>query len=613
MRTQRLVVSAAVVAVAVALVVALGGILRGRLGGSESLAAAPQVFETASWTPVKVPGPAEHPAELLKLAEEFRALANPSSHGVPDYAAIMARQAEELPRYRRRLDAMRVDGWSVHQKVDYLLLRSEMDDLDFDLQVWRPTKRDPGFYTRAALGNVGRQLTGDRRFRGDPMPYTKERAKAILQALGETGAYMEQARKNLTEIVPDLADIALRYPYGAYYDEANHLKAIVKNYEQWARRAAEYFPQPEASQLGPAAVKAGEELLAFAGWLEQNRSKMTGRYMVGKEALEWYLRNVLLLPYNTDQLMLTAEIERARALSFMQMEMQKNLHLPPLQRPASNSQFLNWDTETALLLRRWYRDDQQILTDREDMPGMLSEQGEYILPFGLVSFTTVTKPGVSRVLIPPADHPNVVSSYFGFYTDPGTIHGHEYWPGHTFGGLVRRNSPCPIRRGHSDQTHAEGWCFYHEELPVLLDFPYVRGPRTRELVYGVSMVIRSARTTLGIKLLSGEMTPEQAREGFKTNVPAVGPVPGIVPEIAFREVQDMLTGVIRHAVMGKLQIYKIIADRKMQLGDKFDLRQLHDQLIRLGPAPYALIRWEITGLDDEVKPLWEARKLTTKP
>jgi hypothetical protein len=573
-------------------------------------------YETAAWTPVKVPGSAEHPAELLKLAEEFRAWRSAGgADGVPDYSAVTAKQKRELPLFRQRLDAMKTAGWGAHQRIDYLLLRSEMDGLYFDLTVIRETTRDPSFYTEQAIGNVGRLLTGGRRLRGDAMPYSGERARAILKALGETGAYMAQARKNLTEAVPELADMALRHPSGGWYDETNDLQNVVKNYENWARRTAEYFPQPEAAALVPAAIKAGEELLALGAWLRDNRSRMTGKYAIGRDALEWYDRNVLFLPYTTDQLLLMAELERARGLTMMQMEMQKNRHLPQLERPRSNREFLDWDTETALLLRRWYRDDQQILTDREDMPDMRTEQGEYILPFGWISFTTVTKPGISRVLIPPADQAYVKGSYYGFFNDPGTLHGHEYWPGHTFEGLVHQNNPCPIRRGHRDAAYAEGWCFYHEELPVLLDFPYVRGPRARELVYAKAMLIRCWRITLGIQLASGEITPDEAYRAFTTNVPSIAGNPGIVS--AWSEVHSILQrgGAIPHShgQTGKLQIFKILADRRLQLKDAFDLRQFHDQLIRLGPVPLALLRWEMTGLDDEVKQLWEPRALAPRP
>jgi hypothetical protein len=41
----------------------------------------------------------------------------------------------------------------------------------------------------------------------------------------------------------------------------------------------------------------------------------------------------------------------------------------------------------------------------------------------------------------------------------------------------------------------------------------------------------------------------------------------------------------------------------LQLGDKFNLRQFHDYVWSNGNVPLALQRWELLGLDDDVKKL----------
>jgi uncharacterized protein (DUF885 family) len=49
---------------------------------------------------------------------------------------------------------------------------------------------------------------------------------------------------------------------------------------------------------------------------------------------------------------------------------------------------------------------------------------------------------------------------------------------------------------------------------------------------------------------------------------------------------------------------KLLADRRWQLGDRFDMQQFHDDFLSRGRLPMSLLRWEITGLDDEVQQLW---------
>jgi hypothetical protein len=57
--------------------------------------------------------------------------------------------------------------------------------------------------------------------------------------------------------------------------------------------------------------------------------------------------------------------------------------------------------------------------------------------------------------------------------------------------------------------------------------------------------------------------------------------------------------------MGSFQMYKLLADRKQQLRDDFVLSDFHDSVMAAGGLPVALIRYDLTGLDDEVQTFWE--------
>jgi uncharacterized protein (DUF885 family) len=57
--------------------------------------------------------------------------------------------------------------------------------------------------------------------------------------------------------------------------------------------------------------------------------------------------------------------------------------------------------------------------------------------------------------------------------------------------------------------------------------------------------------------------------------------------------------------IGALQMRRLLADRKQQLGDSFELQAFHDRLMDAGWIPLSLIRWEMTGLDDEVRHFWQ--------
>ena len=86
--------------------------------------------------------------DLIVLFQDWRAFERPALRaGAPDYtAATMQRKHDELRRYQSRLAALDSSTWPVEQRIDYELVRAQMNGLDFDLRVLQPWARDPAFY-----------------------------------------------------------------------------------------------------------------------------------------------------------------------------------------------------------------------------------------------------------------------------------------------------------------------------------------------------------------------------------------------------------------------------------------------------------------------------------
>ena len=57
-------------------------------------------------------------------------------------------------------------------------------------------------------------------------------------------------------------------------------------------------------------------------------------------------------------------------------------------------------------------------------------------------------------------------------------------------------------------------------------------------------------------------------------------------------------------LVGKVQVEATMADQARQLGDDFSLKNFWDEFFAAGLIPVSLIRWEMTGLEDEVELLW---------
>jgi uncharacterized protein (DUF885 family) len=52
--------------------------------------------------------------------------------------------------------------------------------------------------------------------------------------------------------------------------------------------------------------------------------------------------------------------------------------------------------------------------------------------------------------------------------------------------------------------------------------------------------------------------------------------------------------------MGKVQLEALFSERAHRLGRDFDLKKFHDEFLAAGLIPISLIRWEMTGKDDQV-------------
>jgi uncharacterized protein (DUF885 family) len=131
-------------------------------------------------------------------------------------------------------------------------------------------------------------------------------------------------------------------------------------------------------------------------------------------------------------------------------------------------------------------------------------------------------------------------------------------------------------------------------------------PRAREILYNL-LAFRAARAIADLKMHSNEFTYMEAFNYVCDATPN-----SWVP----REVKNSptlwgdLDLYLRQPcygvgyLIGSVQVQQLIADRAMQLGDKFTIKGFFDDYLAPGVIPISLIRWEMTGLDDQIKKLW---------
>jgi uncharacterized protein (DUF885 family) len=175
---------------------------------------------------------------------------------------------------------------------------------------------------------------------------------------------------------------------------------------------------------------------------------------------------------------------------------------------------------------------------------------------------------------------------------------HEAYPGHYVQFLVVPEVRSKIRKLLGANTDVEGWAHYCEQM--MLDEGYgqpgagAKDQRESQLIRLGQLqdaLLRDARFVVGIRMHTQGMTLDQARdffvkEGYQS------------PEIADVETKrGTADPTYLYYTLGKLEILKLRADMEKKEGKNFSLQKFHDEFLRQGFPPIAIIRRAMLGND----------------
>ncbi|CAN0580261.1 unnamed protein product, partial [Ectocarpus sp. 12 AP-2014] len=213
--------------------------------------------------------------DLVTLFEDWRAFEDPPLlDGAPDYTATrFAAAYGELADYRQRLDAIDTADWSIEEKVDWHILRAEMNGFEFNHKVLKPWVRDPAYYQSIwdyrsdVPAHEGPTHHAVLELWTYEFPLTAAEEQRMIKELAVIPPLMAQAQKNLTGNARDLWVAGIRN----IRDQAGLIERIRGN----AGEAA----SAELSAALDAADASTAELIA---WLEAQAPKKTGPSGVSK-------------------------------------------------------------------------------------------------------------------------------------------------------------------------------------------------------------------------------------------------------------------------------------------------------------------------------------------
>lgn len=510
-------------------------------------------------------------ADLVRFFREWRDFQHPvvSADGVPDYSpAAMKKQHAALKQWQKRLATeFPIESWTVAEKIDYNLIRAEMNGLDFDHRVLRPWARAPFFYRTVFAAESDTPLhEGPHVYAALDLwtyraPYSPADAAAIRAKLLAIPKLLAQAKTNLTEPSKDLWTLGIWFKQG----EARTLSTL-------AEQTASTHPD-----LSAAAKAAAASVTEFTAWLEAGLKTAPPTKPLGVDNYNWLQRNVQLSSHTWQSLLTSMERELARSLASLQLVRNRNRALPELT-VASSLDELN------------RRNDQAI----NEFVAFLKNQEIFTVP----DYMNLERLRPVRRLVPP-DALDIFTNVE--YRDSLPMKCHMiHWMEKQ--RLDREPHPSPIRSSRLLYNiwsgRSEGFATAWEEAMMqagLLD----SRPRAQELIH-IMTAVRAIRGIADLKFHSGEFTLAQAQKYIVDTTPNGWFNPNGSTLWVDLGIYAHQPGYGTTYLAGKLDFDQLMADSSKP---GFRLKTFMDEFFAKGVIPMSTIRWEMTGKTDEVKAL----------
>ncbi|MEM6775260.1 MAG: hypothetical protein AAF640_10450 [Pseudomonadota bacterium] len=516
---------------------------------------------------------ADH-ADLVKLFEDWRSFESPPLlDGAPDYTEErFAERYAVFEDYRARLNAMDIDDWPVSAKVDWHIVRAEMNGYEFNHKILKPWVRDPAYYqtiwaNRSDVpGHEGPTHHAILELWTYEFPLSSDEEARMLRELGVIPPLMKQAERNLTGNARDLWIAGTR--------NIRQQAALIEDIREKLGGGA----SAEMTAALDAAKGASMELVA---WLEAEAPMKTGPSGVGRDEYSWYQMQVHYLPMDHAREYSLLERELDRAWSSLALEEHRNRELPP-QEAVSNAQaYQELVDRTSAQMLAWFADD-DVLPMRDYMAKELVLHLPPYQPLQERNFFTIVTHYDPRPLF----------AHFYHWFDLAEI---DFYPN---ASPVRR---LPLLYNIFD-TRNEGTATGVEEMFMHAGL-YDDSPRSRELTW-IYLAQRAARGLGSLQAHANKKTMAEAGtihvdwtpRRWMSNEPEL---------LAFEQhLYLRQPGYGTSYVTGKYLLERLLAARSQQMaaeGKPYDLKAFFTELRDAGSVPISLVHWELTGDDSDVQ------------
>jgi len=506
---------------------------------------------------------------LVELCKELRQLERSTlPNGVPDYRIQTINKIyQKLLLYKNQHAKIDTSGWSLENRVDYVLLKAEMNALEFNCRILKPWQRDPAFY--AIVWNEQSDTPdheGPTSFSAIELwkynfPLSVTDAAKLTASLKIIPPLYEQAKLNLTGNARDLWSAGI-----------GNIKEQVVILEELATKTTN-----SSAELTNAIVAAKKACNQFILWLEKQLPSKNGLSGIGKEQYNWHLKNVLLVPLTWEDEVMLLKRELTRAYASLQLERERNKNLPPLTPIGNKAEYLQ-KTDEAVTKMMQFIQQKKILPVKKYMePALRKHLGEFV----------------------PEQNRNFFSIIS--HLAPAVLFSHStHW--FEVEGLIKDPNKSLLRK---DALPYNMWMMRDEGLATSMEETLMHAgmwdenPRARELVW-IMLAQRCARGLASLYAQANMINYEQARK-FQVEWTPKGWT-GDESLVGFEQhlyLRQPAYGTCY--VTGKYLIENLLMDMGRLHQENFTLYNFFEKFYAAGIIPVSLVAWQLTGNEEPIK------------
>jgi len=490
----------------------------------------------------------------------------------------------KLKKFQSRLSKIKVDVLSSESRIDWKLIKSNVDIALQNLDRIKWYQKCPYIYADDAVNGV------------------------YLISISEY-APLEVRVQNIIarmKVVPDLftqAKINLKKPAPIYVKMAQEMLTTGMDfYRSLAEDLKSQLPAL-APEVEGAAGKVIAAMKDFHKYLSQLSPGGEGSFAIGKTEFDYKLKNEYFLDYDADSLLKIGETLFRQAdsmygayetwLDSNRTEIDSVYPYNCISKDEILS-YYKWEVEQTKL----YLSQKNIVTIPDDVGDCVVMETPAFLR-NIISSIAYEPPGpfnpeqTGHFYVRPLpdtldDGQRAVYSKFinrrGF---KGSV-VHEAYPGHHLQSVMSSRVFDDIHKWQNNLCYVEGWAMYCEEM--MYDNGFYGADKRRYLGALGGIMFRAARIIVDVKLQTEKMTINEAVDWMTKALDS--------------DSNFIRTEVNRYTytptvpmsyLIGKTEIVKLRDAMKAREGERFSLKAFHDRYLSEGMIPPRLL-WEIWGL-----------------